>query len=247
MSRTYTETFDDGPGGWIADLRSPLPVWDGVAYCYGPWSVDANHAPPGAGYVHLLMYLLTHSESLRSEAAGGHGTNRFVEDGYSTDLTNAKLSVRLRGTMDLSGPLCNNHRPVPRPDLGGAQLLLLAQARVDGSPSTTANFVLTGQPFRITPEWSEQTVRLVPHPEQWTCLGARHDMTEVYGYADIADVLRDVNVDIVFVLFPLTIVPVGDVDDIHRQWAAKDYTVDMQPLPKGLVMFDTVQIEYGGR
>lgn len=247
MSRTYIETFDDGAGGWVADLRSVLPVWDGVAYCYSPWSVDANHAPPGAGYLHLLMYLVTHPKSLSDLDAGRHGVNRFVENGYSTDLTNAKFTVRLRGTMDLAGPLCNNHRPALQPDLGGAQLLILIQAQVEGPPRTTANFILTGQPFEIAPDWSEQTVQLVPDPEQWTCLGARHDMTQVYGYADIAQVLRDVNVDIIFVLFPLTIVPMGEVEDIHRQWAAKDYKVDMQYLPKGLVMFDTVQVEYPER
>ena len=244
MSRTYTETFDDGPGGWVADLRSPLPVWDGVAYCYSPWSVDANHAPPGAGYLHLLMYLVTHTGPLSPLDAELHGVNRFVENGYSTDFTNAILSVRLRGVMDLAGPLCNNHVPVPQPDLGGAQLLLLVQAQVAGPPKTTANLILTGHPFRITPVWSEQTVQLVPDPKQWTCLGARHDMTGVYGYAEIAEVLRDVNVDIIFVLFPLTIIPIAEVEDIHRKWAAKDYKVDMQYLPKGLVMFDTVQIEY---
>ena len=58
--------------------------------------------------------------------------------------------------------------------------------------------------------------------------------------------LRDVNVDIIFILFPLTIVAAEALDDINRQWAAKDYRVDMQYLPKGLVMFDTVQIEYPG-
>ena len=119
-----------------------------------------------------------------------------------------------------------------------------AGAKLDGPPQTTANFVLTGQPFEITPEWSEQTVQLAPDPAQWTCLGARHDMVDTYGYGEIADVLRDVNVDIIFVLFPLTIVPVGEVEDVDRQWAAKDYKVDMEHLPKGLVMFDTVQIEY---
>ncbi|MBT4497341.1 MAG: hypothetical protein HOC74_06450 [Gemmatimonadetes bacterium] len=244
MSRIYTETFDDGPGGWVADLRSPLPVWDGVAHCFSPWSVDANHAPPGAGYLHLLMYLITHTSSLSPTDAEQHGRNRFVENGYSTNLTNAKLTVRLRGTMDLAGPLCNYHTPVPQPDLGGSRLLILVQARIDGPPRTTANFVLTGQPLEITPEWSQQTVHLDPDPGQWTCLGARHDMTDVYGYGDIAEVLRDVNVDIIFILYPLTIVPIGEVGDIHGQWAAKDYKVDMQHLPKGLVMFDTVQIEY---
>lgn len=244
MAAVYTESFDDGPGGWVADLRSPLPVWDGVAHCYSPWSVDANHAPPGAGYLHLLMYLITHADRLDPEASAAHGVNRFVRDGYSTDLTDARLTVRLRGTVDLAGPLCNYHKPVPRPDLGGAQLVLLAQARLDGPPETTANFVLTGHPFEITRDWSEQTVRLTPDPEQWTCLGARHDMVDTYGYGEIAEVLRDVNVDLIFVLFPLSIVPAGQVEDVDRQWAARDYKVDMEYLPKGLVMFDTVQIEY---
>ena len=244
MSKIYTETFDDGPGGWIADLRSPLPVWDGVGYCHSPWSVDANHAPPGAGYLHLLMYLITHAGPLNPLDADRLRGNRFVENGYSTDLTNAKLTVRLRGTMDLAGPLCNNHIPVPLPDLGGVQLLLLVQAQVDGPPKTTTNFILTGQPFKVTPDWSEQTVHLIPDPKQWTCLGARHDLTGIYGYGDIAEVLRDVNLDIVFVLFPLNVVPIEEVENIYSQWAAKDYKVDMQYLPKGLIMFDTVQIKY---
>ena len=190
------------------------------------------------------MYLLTRDRSAGPLDARTHGVNRFVANGYSTDLTDATLTVRLRGTMDLAGPLCNRHVPEPRPDLGGAQLLLLVQAHIDGRPGMTANFVLTGQPLRITPEWSEQAVQLTPDPDQWTCLGTRHDLTDLYGDADIGDVLRDVDVDIIFVLFPLTIVPIGDAEDIHRQWAGRDYKVDMQYLPKGLVMFDTVQIEY---
>ena len=244
MPRIYTETFDDGPGGWIADLRSPLPVWDGVAHCYSPWSVAANHAPPGAGYLHLLMYLITHADALGSVDAELRRNNRFVADGYSTNLTDAKITIRLRGTMDLAGPLCNNHKPVPRPDLDGAQLLLLAQAHVEGPRKTTANFILTRQPFEITPDWSEQTVQLAPDPQQWTCLGARHDLSDLYGYGEIATVLRDVNIDIIFILFPLTIVATEAVDVFDRQWAARVFRVDMQYLPKGLVMFDTVQIEY---
>jgi hypothetical protein len=190
------------------------------------------------------MYLPTRAEASVRIAEALRAGNRFVTDGHSTDLTNAKLTVRLRGSMDLAGPLCNDHTPIPQPDLGGVQLLLLVQAKVEGPPKTTANFILTGQPFRVTPEWSEQTVQLVPDPEQWTCLGARHDLTDLYGYGNIAEVLRDVNVDVIFVLFPLNISPLGEVDDLHHQWAAKDYKVDMQTLPKGLIMFDTVQIEY---
>lgn len=245
MSKSYKETFDDGPGGWVADLCSPLPIWDGVAYCHSPWSVDANHAPPGAGYLHLLMYLHTHSAAMPSHFdEERHDTNRFVSEGYSTNLTNAKLTVRLRGELTLAGPLCNGHVPSLPLDVGDVQLLLLVQARVDGPPRTTPNFVLTGQPFKITADWSEQTIQLAPDPNQWTCLGARHDLTDTYGFGDIAEVLRDVNVDLIFVLFPLTIVPIVEVEDIHRAWAAKDYQVDMKYLPKGLIMFDTVQIEY---
>ena len=48
---TYVESFDNGAGGWIANRYDPLPVWDGIAYCYGPWYLDSNHAPPGAGYL----------------------------------------------------------------------------------------------------------------------------------------------------------------------------------------------------
>ena len=246
MPKIYTETFDNGAGGWIADLRSPLPVWDGVAHCHSPWSVDANHAPPGAGYLHVVMYLLTYPEAMVSPDGHLGGPNRFVEEGHSRDLTNAKVTIRARGTLDLAGPLCNSHRPVPTPDAGGVELTLLVQARLDGPPERTVNFILTGQPFAITPDWSEQTVQLVPDPEQWTGLGARHDLGHFYGHGDIAEVLRDVNHDIIFTLFPLNVVPVGEVDDVDRQWAAKDYKVDMEFLPKGLVMFDTVQIEYPG-
>ena len=78
-----------------------------MAHCYSPWSVDANHAPPGAGYLHLLMYLITHADALGSVDAELRRNNRFVADGYSTDLTDAKITIRLRGTMDLAGPLCN--------------------------------------------------------------------------------------------------------------------------------------------
>ena len=245
MSTRYVEDFDDGPGGWIADLRSRLPVWDGVAYCHSPWSVDANHAPPGGGYLHLLMYLVTAAGATGPGDPERHGDNRFIAGGYGTDLTDATLTVRLRGALDLTGPLCNNHVPEPRPDAGGAQLLLLAQARPASAPQRAVNYVLTGQPFEVTRNWSEQSVHLSPDPAQWTCIGSRHDLTEVYGYGDIEEVLGDVNIDLIFVLFPLKVVPLGhETENPDRLWANMDYPVDMQYLPKGLVMFDRVQIDY---
>ena len=75
--------------------------------------------------------------------------------------------------------------------LQGSQLVLLVQAE---TARTTANMVLTGQPFKITRDWSEQSVRLVPDPAQWTCLGGRRGHT-TYGCDEIAEVLQDVNLD----------------------------------------------------
>ena len=238
----YIETFDDGPGGWIGDTGLPLPIWDNAAYCYGPWTVDANHAPPGAGYLHLLMYLCTSHDAYTTGLASIGGTNRFLDGGHSTDLRGARLSVRFRGCIEPTGPLCNNSgfrpqwQPGERP-----KMVLLAQAKY---PHAGPNYVLTGQPLAIEKDWTEQTLTLTDDEDQWTFLGARHDLTQLYSHAPIAEVLANVNLDLIFVLFPLTLKPVGPVDDMHRAWAVKEYAVDSQRLPKGLIMFDSVRIDY---
>jgi hypothetical protein len=132
-------------------------------------------------------------------------------------------------------------------DMQGSQMLLLIQGATQG---TTANFVLTGQPFRITRDWSIQTVTLTPDPAQWTCLGARESMKHVYGCAPVEAVLRDVNVDLMFVLFPLQVVPLYEVKEPHKLRAGQDYPnepsypVVEKHLPKGIIMFDWVKIEY---
>ena len=228
-NRVYLENFDQGDGGWYANRISALPVWDGVAYCHGPWFLDPNHAPPGAGYLHLVMWLFTDGrwyQNPRVLERVPYTHNSFVEQGFGTRLSNARLTIRMRGEVDAKG----------------AQLLLLAQAETD---KTTANMVLSGQPFKVTKDWSEQTVTLVPDPEQWTCLGSRHDSTHKYGCDDIARVLEDVNVDIIFVWFPLDVVPrSGDLPDMHIPRAGQDYPVDRDRLPKGLIMFDYVKLQF---
>ncbi len=226
--KVYIETFDNGNGGWYADRRYNLPVWDGVAYCHGPWFLDANHAPPGAGYLHLVMWLYTNGEWYQKVEPGllPYTNNSFVEQGFGRDFTDARMTVRLRGEVDTKG----------------AELLLLVQSKTD---KTTPNFVLTGQPFQVSREWKEQTVTLTPDSSQWTCLGSRHDLTHEYGCDDIDKVLADVNIDIIFVWFPLKVVPLcGDVPDLHGPRAGLDYPVDQEHLPKGLLMFDTVKIEF---
>jgi hypothetical protein len=245
----YVETFDDGSGGWFTwkpapEMPSPsdessIPpeIRDGVLVTRSPWWVDSNHAPPGAGYLHLLAYLLTNGAHIPPKG----WPNRFVEGGYSRDLRDAVLNVRLRGEVTLRG----------------AELVLLAQATL---PKTTANLVLTGQPIPIEPAWADRTITLSPDPDQWTCLGARHDLGAYYGCAEPEDVLRDVNVDLILVLFPLQIVPTEPVADIHlgrphrrvTQEALRSgtrprdpgYDVDWAFLPDGWVEIDTVRIDY---
>jgi hypothetical protein len=206
------ETFDDGPGGWLVwpgpgEYVRP-EIRDGVLLSRSPWSVDANHAPPGLGYLHLLAFLITRGELVQDVGR----PNRFVDEGYDRDLTNARLTVPLRGELE--------HR--------GAELVILAQADI---PGTRANYVLTGQPFQVTSDWNEQTITLAPEHDQWDCLGARHDLSHFYGCGDIADVLRDVNVDLIFVLFLLRIVPLSSGLDIHRLRPHRDYEPNDQYLP----------------
>src|SRR3954452_13925853 len=103
----YHETFDDGPGGWYrvqGNVEPPaaLPVRNGAIESWGPWWVDYNHAPPGAGYLQLLMCLNTRGpfgEHLKEVG----GRNRFVEGNCPVDFTSARLSVRLRGELELAG------------------------------------------------------------------------------------------------------------------------------------------------
>jgi hypothetical protein len=224
----YVETFDDGPGGWVANRYHRLTIFDGAAQLFGPWYLDSHHAPPGAGYLHMLMYL--HTDQKRTNEKIG-GPNRFTRGNRSRDLRNARFTLRLRGDIDLQG----------------SQMVLLAQSQTS---KTTANFVLTGQPFQIAPEWREQTIVLTPDPAQWTCLGARESKKHQYGCDDIETVLKDVNVDLILVLFPLNVVPVKPVAEPHKLRAGQDYPdepsyeVWQKHLPKGLIQVDTVKIEY---
>jgi hypothetical protein len=229
----YGENFDNGAGGWLANRYDPLPVIDGVAYCTSPWYLDSHHAPPGAGYLHMLMYLYTSDRNVSADRKAHLQGNRFIEQNKSTDLTNARLSVRLRGEVDLQG----------------ARLLLLIQGK---TAKTTPNFVLSGQPLQVGHDWAEQTLVLSPDPKQWTCLGARWDKVDQYGCDDIATLLKDVNFDIMFVLFPLKVVPTHPelVKDMHKMRPGQDYPdypsyeVEQKYLPKGVIMFDSVRIDY---
>ncbi len=230
-SLTYRETFEDGAGGWIAWLGpnrpAPAVVEDGALVSRSPWGIDSNHAPPGGGYLRLLFILHTaHQDDPGGSYAPLLGGNRFIDGGYPRDFRNARLTLRLKGEVDWQG----------------AELRLHCQSRVGDK---AINFVLTSQSFAVTPDWSEQTVTLAPDAEQWLCLGARHDLTDVYGWGDIDSVLRDVNIDIILLLHPLTIVPLSPQQrGPHARRAEVDYEVDRSKLPSGEIRLGEVQIDF---
>ena len=233
----YVETFDDGPGGWYGWISNaagpkPLEIRDGCAISRSPWWIDYNHAPPGAGYLHLL-YMLNTAGKAGEHQREVQGENRFVRDGCPTDFTQARMTLRLRGELEAKG----------------AQLLLLCQGVHRGICS---GWLLTGQPFRVTPDWSEQTITAVPDPAQWKCLGSRHDRTDFYGEIPLPVVLGDVNTDILLVLYPLDVAHMGPLEgdpppfgDLrHRLRPEKDYPVWRSRLPEGYVLLDEVRIEF---
>lgn len=230
MGSTYRETFDEGPGGWfgwLSNSQGPkaLEVRNSCAVSRSPWWIDYNHAPPGAGYLHLLYLLLTrgpHGEHQREVA----GVNRFVDGGFPTDFRGASLTVRVQGELETRG----------------AQLCWLFQSVQDGICS---GWLLTGQPIRVTSDWSEQPAQVTLDESQFQCLDSRHDRVDYYGRLPLERVLTDVNADILLVLFPLDVAPMGPLaGDPHRLRPERDYPVWRSRLPEGYVLLDEVRIEF---
>ena len=229
MSR-YVEEFDDGPGGWMRVANKfappqPWPIRDGVVRCQGPWWVDYNHAPPGGGYLQLLMCLVTwgpSGESVREVS----DRNRFTTAGFPTDFTDAKITLRTRGELEAAG----------------TRLSLLIQGSIDGLIS---GWVLTGQSFPVGPNWAETTITARPDPEQWTSIGARHDRKDTYGERPLADILANVNVNIHLIMFPVTPKPMGDIaGDPHLLRAGRDYPIWPSSIAQGYVEIGRVAIAF---
>ena len=231
MSRTeYVETFEDGPGGWngwISNFEGPKPLEyiNQTITSRSPWWIDYNHAPPGAGYLHMLASLNTSGPQPEAVREIG-GRNHFIEGGYPLDFTGAKMTVRLKGE------LLNQ----------GAEVVVLIQGVVEGICS---GWVLTGQPIPVAEDWSEQTVTFAPDPAQWTALGCRHDRTDMYGVKPLPQILSNVSTNIMLILFPLNVVPMGPIaGDPHILRAGWDYPVWRSKLPEGYVTFGEVRIQF---
>lgn len=230
MTKIYRETFEQGPGGWYGwDSNfagdKPLELDEGCVISRSPWWIDYNHAPPGAGYMHLLFMLDTQrAPSERHMAIAGD--NHFVEHGFGTNFVDAELTLRLKGELI-------SH---------DTELLLLCQGVHD---DLCSGWLLTGQPFTVTDDWSESTVHARLDSDQWTCLGSRHDRMATYGHRPLETVLADVNTDILLVLFPLDIAPMGPLDDDpHSLRPEVDYPVWRSRLPEGYVSLDEVRIKF---
>jgi hypothetical protein len=230
--KEYCETFDNDPGGWFGVISNQQPVTsleieDGAVVSRSPWWVDYNHAPPGGGYLHLIMALMTSRAAktfkLVEEAVG---ENRFVRAGFPTDFTDVKLTIRIKGELELRG----------------AKVCLLIQGTAG---KMCSGWVLTGQPIKLNKDWSEQIITAVGDPKQWTPLGSRHDRTETYGTIPLKTILGNVNTNIYIVLFPLNITPKGVLEgDPHKLRAGFDYLLDQSKLPEGYVMIDSIKIEF---
>lgn len=237
--RTFIEKFDNGPCGWIGwdhTGATGFKYADSRIESRGPWWVDVNHAPPGAGYLHILFALHTaHLPNQPRSLLEIAGPNPFVDGNFPTDFRNARITARMRGELE---------------NLHGAQLVFLAQGNIsrDDKKPNWVNQVLVKQPFTITKDWSEQTITLVPDQSQWVNLGSRHDRTATYGVGPIETLLANLNGDFIFVLFPIDAIPLKPIQgDPHKLRAGDEYEVDRSRLPNGWVQMDEFRIEFDGR
>ena len=227
---TYREEFERDCGGWWgweSNAAGPRPLeWSaGQVTSRSPWWIDYNHAPPGAGYLHMLFCTYTRGPIAEYFAEVG-GPHRLAQGEFTLDYREARVCLRLRGELHPQG----------------AQLVMLVQGNYDG---LTSAWVLTGRPFEVGPEWAESAVELAPDESQWTCMGARCDRQDYYGRVPLERVLADVNVDIMFILFPLTIAPMGPIEgDAHVLRPGKDYPVWRSQLPEGYVDLAAVEIDF---
>jgi hypothetical protein len=154
------------------------------------------------------------------------GSNHFIANRCPIDFTNAAMTLRARGELMAQS----------------SRFVLLIQGNVDG---ITSGWLCTGRPFAVTESWSEHTITLDNDPAHWTALGVRHDRADMYGVRALDRVLSQVNVNIMLVLFPLDVAPMGPIDgDPHTLRPERDYPVWRRRLPEGYVTLDEVRIDF---
>lgn len=184
--RVYIETFDNGPRGWLGWGKNggfPIEIKDSCAISRSPWWIDCNHCYPGGGFLHILFALHTRHTKISAEPLIKiAGRNPFVDQEFPTDFRNAKITVKVKGKVELKG----------------SNLLLLVQGKVG---KLWVNQVFSDYPIKITNDWSLQSFTLIPDQKLWTQLGSRYDRKDFYGSCPIQQLLKDVNGDIIFLKF----------------------------------------------
>ena len=131
----YHETFEDGSGGWygyedcLGQRKRSLDWQRDRLTSRSPWWIDYNHAPPGAGYFHMLFCMNTsgpQSEEIKDLGVA----NRFIAQELPLDFTGAHITIRPRGELRAQG----------------AKLSVLLQGVVDGICS---GWVQTRKTFEV--------------------------------------------------------------------------------------------------
>ena len=142
------------------------------------------------------------------------------------------------------------------------------------APSQTLNFVYEAETFDVTEDWCEQTITVNPDPAGWTYLSARADLADRYvggdRLNDITELLSDVDLDIIFVLHSVAVVPARGEDigsaQLHSLWPRNadlpeeapgggpstaydgtvpfDFAADPARLPTGAIEIDRVEVHY---
>ena len=190
----------------------------------------------------LALTVCVWSVSASSSCAESPGRSPNEEAGGAVDAASPPDGAPHR--QDGSNPdgAAKQDGPAPKPD---SQV-----PKPDGAPGAVVTYgqVYTGGEYHLGPvDWDETQWHNACAPDngQWTCLGSRHDRNETYGWGPIAPVLRDLNCDIIFVLFPLDVVPAEAVDgDPHLPRAGQDYRLNESRLPSGEVLLDEVRIRF---
>ncbi len=181
------------------------------------------------------------AESLDHVDAEQHGVNRFVDDEYSRDLTNAKLTVRMRGTWTLRAPLCNNQGRCRNPTSAALSFCSSCRRRSRvhrEQPPTPFCRDSLSRSRQIGPCRPSSSL---PTPTM-DVSGARHDMTDVTATRDSAEVLSRWNLESL-VLFPLEyVVPImgrwktSTINGPPHKGGATEDPDTVSTLPKGLGM-----------
>lgn len=154
---SYCEPLLPGPSGGA----------DAAAMSQGPWWLDGNHAPPGAGYLFLIAFAYHRDWSIDGVIAPT-STRR------STDLRGASLRVRWRAPELRLPP--------------GASVSFWFQARgemIMAPQREMVNYLQVRTPLataaNIPSAWREDVVHLAPRADDYLCLGSNPDRTDLYG------------------------------------------------------------------